>query len=87
VGFMAGGRGSEVWAGGLMGWREGDFDLRESYEIKALLFEKYKPQMMRPESRLWRACTRMPAGIRGRGVENPQGFGVMNADLPKREHG
>ncbi|MCG2735444.1 MAG: hypothetical protein L6282_03535 [Candidatus Methanoperedenaceae archaeon] len=48
----------------------------ESYSFKALLFEKYKPQMMRPESRLWRACTRMPAGIRGRGVENPQGFGI-----------
>src|SRR3990170_492505 len=30
----------------------------------------------RPESRLWRAYTRMPAGIRGCGVENPQGFGI-----------
>ncbi len=28
-----------------------------------------------PELRLGRACPRMPAGIRVRGVENPQGFG------------
>ena len=87
MGLMVGGRGREVWAGRLTGWRKGGFNLGESYGFKALHFEKYKPQMMRPESRLWRACTRMPAGIRGRGVENPQGFGVMNADLTRREHG
>ena len=37
VGFMAWGR--DVWAGRLMEWREGGFNLWESYGFKALLFE------------------------------------------------
>ncbi len=41
------------------------------------IFENKKPQIKRPESRLWRACPRMPSqGIRVRGVENMQGFGL-----------
>ena len=61
------GAGEGCLGGRLMEWREGGYNLGESYSFKALLFEKYKPQMNPCESRftetgtrmtrIWRICT------------------------------
>ncbi len=83
MGLMAGGRG-EGCAGRLM-VAGGRFYLGESYSFKALHFGNQKPQMNADKIAQSHASggvsTYALQGIRGCGVENPQGFGMMNADL------
>ncbi len=49
----------------------------------ARLYLKNEPQMKAPRVTPLEGVYTYCFAIRGRGVENPQGFGMMNADLLK----